>query len=137
MATKNWIVFAVLILAHVTLVIGATSTEVVFLAAIAAVVVLDVIPLEQALQGFAKGTLLALAALFVVAAALRDDESDDDTSTVVDEGSVDHRGVWCGVTWTNYGEQIDFPYGNEGDVTWDWTLTVRESGVSFERAPRQ
>lgn len=72
MEPEIWIVFAVLLVTLVTLMLEVTSAEVVFLAAVAAVVVLDVIPLSQALEGFANGTLLALGALFVVAAALRE-----------------------------------------------------------------
>lgn len=67
-----WITMIVLALVLAALVLEVTSADVIFLAGLAATVATGVVGLEQALSGFANGTLVALAALYVVATALRE-----------------------------------------------------------------
>ena len=71
MGPDGWITIGVLGAVLVTLVLELFSVDFVMLTALVLLVLLGVLDLDTALQGFANSTLLALGSLFVIAGGLR------------------------------------------------------------------
>jgi di/tricarboxylate transporter len=83
------------------LVIELTSADVLLMFALAVVTAAGVIPLEEALHGFANTTLLALGSLYVVAASLRESGALDRASTLLLGTKQRLRGVLLRLTATS------------------------------------
>ena len=71
MTLEIGLTLGVILLALVLLVVEFLSPDIVLLAALGAMVTLGILPVEDALAGFAEPTLLAIGSLFVVASGLR------------------------------------------------------------------
>jgi di/tricarboxylate transporter len=68
----EWIVIFVIVACFLALVTTSLSADIVFLCGLGALIVLDVVPPEDALAGFANQGMLTVAALYVVAAGLKE-----------------------------------------------------------------
>ncbi|MDR8391967.1 SLC13 family permease [Aliifodinibius sp. S!AR15-10] len=68
----QWIVLVVIMGCFLVLVTTTISADIVFLCGLAALIVLNVVPPEEALSGFANQGMLTVAALYVVAAGLKE-----------------------------------------------------------------
>ncbi len=91
-----------LVLVLVGLALEWTSADVLLMGALAVVVVGGVLPVEEALEGFANTTLLALGALYVVAAALRESGVLERLSTLLlGEGGRSLRSVLLRLSTTS------------------------------------
>lgn len=83
MGLEQLLILGVLILAFVALAIDLWSPDAILLTALAIVTASGVVSLDQAAQGFANTTLLALGSLYVVAAALRESGALDRASEFI------------------------------------------------------
>jgi len=83
MGFEQLLIFGVLLLAFIGLVIDLWSPDAILLTALALLTISGVLSLEQAFQGFANTTLIALASLYVVAAAMRESGALDRASAFI------------------------------------------------------
>lgn len=67
-----WLTLAVLVFAFVSMAREWLSADATLMAALAVLVAAQVLPLDEALNGFANPTLVALGSLYIIAAALRE-----------------------------------------------------------------
>lgn len=68
----EWLVILVIVACFLMLVTTSVSADIVFLCGLAAIIVSNVVPPEEALAGFANQGMLTVAALYVVAAGLKE-----------------------------------------------------------------
>lgn len=83
MGFEQLLIFGVLLCVFIGLAIDLWSPDGILLTALAILTVSGVLSLEQAFQGFANTTLIALASLYVVSAAMRDSGALDRASTFI------------------------------------------------------
>lgn len=83
MGFEQLLIFAVLLCAFIGLAIDLWSPDAILLTALAILTITGVLTLEQAFQGFANTTLIALASLYVVSAAMRESGALDRASAFI------------------------------------------------------
>ncbi|MCW9706648.1 SLC13 family permease [Fodinibius salsisoli] len=83
MGFEQLLIFGVLLCAFIGLAIDLWSPDGILLTALAILTVSGVLSLEQAFQGFANTTLIALGSLYVVAAAMRESGALDRASSFI------------------------------------------------------
>lgn len=83
MGFEQLLIFGVLLCAFIGLVIDLWSPDGILLTALAMLTISGVLSLEQAFQGFANTTLIALGSLYVVSAAMRESGALDRASSFI------------------------------------------------------
>jgi di/tricarboxylate transporter len=83
MGLEQLLIFAVLLGAFIGLAIDLWSPDAILLTALAILTITGVMSLEQAFQGFANTTLIALASLYVVSTAMRESGALDRASAFI------------------------------------------------------
>lgn len=83
MGFEQLLIFVVLLCAFIGLMIDLWSPDGILLTALAILTISGVLSLEQAFQGFANTTLMALASLYVVSAAMRESGALDRASAFI------------------------------------------------------
>ncbi len=72
MLISGWVVLAVILGCFLFLVFSTVSADIVFLGGLTVLIVLSIVPAEEALVGFANEGMLTVAALYVVAGGLKE-----------------------------------------------------------------